>query len=63
MLLTYRRIDGHIAVESTCSWPSTSSGSSRIGLAGGAVPERQLLWSHVVVVLAAFRVGLRPREG
>ena len=58
----YRRIYGYIAVQSTCSWPSTSSGPSRIGLAGRAVPARQPLWSHVVV-LAAFRVGLRPREG
>jgi hypothetical protein len=29
---------------------------------GAAVPARQPLWSHVVV-LAAFRVGLRPRGG
>jgi hypothetical protein len=45
---------------STCSWPYIL-GSSRIGSRGRAVPARQSLWP-LVVVLAAFRVGLKPRE-
>jgi hypothetical protein len=58
----YRRIDGYIAVQVNLFLAFYILGPIRIGLAGRAVPARQPLWSHVVV-LAAFRVGLRPREG